>query len=40
MVKPCEPEELKDYDIVFNGLDSSIGGEIEMAFLKANLAVF
>ena len=40
VVKPCEPEEFKDCDIVFSGLDSSVAGEIEMAFLKANLAVF
>ena len=39
-VKPCKPEEFKDCDIVFSGLDSSVAGEIEMAFLKANLAVF
>lgn len=40
VVKPCEPEEFKDCDIVFSGLDSSVAGEIEMAFLKANLVVF
>ena len=33
VVKPCEPEEFKDCDIVFSGLDSSVAGEIEMAFL-------
>lgn len=40
VVKPCEPEEFKGCDIVFSGLDSSVAAEIEMAFLKANLAVF
>ena len=40
MVKPCEPKEFKDCDVVFSGLDSSVAGEIEMAFLSANLAVF
>ena len=35
IVKPCEPEEFKDCDIVFSGLDSSVAGEIEMGFLKA-----
>ena len=40
VVKPCEPEEFEDCDIVFSGLDSSVAGGIEMAFLKANLAVF
>lgn len=39
-VKPCKPEEFKDCDIVFSGLDSSVAGEIEMEFLKANLSVF
>ena len=40
VVKPCEAEEFKDCDIVFSGLDSSVAGDIEMAFLKANLVVF
>ena len=40
VVKSCEPGEFKDCDIVFSGLDSSVAGEIEMAFLKANLVVF
>ena len=39
-MKPCKPEEFKDCDIVFSGLDSSVAGEIEMEFLKANLSVF
>ena len=40
VVRPCEPQEFKECDIVFSGLDSSVAGEIELAFLKANLAVF
>ena len=40
IVKPCEPEEFKDCDVVFSGLDSSVAGEIELAFLRANLVVF
>ncbi len=40
VVESCWPEEIKDCDIVFSGLGSSVGGNIEMAFLKANLAVF
>lgn len=40
MVKTCEPEEFKDCDIVFSGLDYSVAGEIEIAFPKVNLAVF
>ena len=39
-VRPCESEHFEDCDIVFSGLDSSVAGEIEMAFLKANLVVF
>ena len=39
-MKPCEPEEFKNCDVVFSGLDSSVTGEIEMAFLKAELVVF
>lgn len=39
-IKPCEPEEFKDCDFIFSGLDSSVATEIEMAFLKANLRVF
>lgn len=39
-VKPCEPEQFKECDIVFSGLDSSVAGDIEMAFLKANMVVF
>ena len=39
-MKPCEPEEFKDCGVVFSGLDSFVTGEIEMAFLKANLVVF
>ena len=40
VVKPCEPEEFKDCDFIFSGLDSNVATEIEMAFLKANLRVF
>ena len=40
VVRPCEPQEFKECDIVFSGLDSAVAGEIELAFLKANLAVF
>lgn len=27
-IKPCEPEEFRDCDIVFSGLDSSVATEI------------
>ena len=40
VVKLCEPREFQDCDIVFSGLDSSVAGDIEMAFVKADLAVF
>lgn len=39
-VQLCKPGYFKDCDIIFSGLDSSVAGEIEMAFLGANLAVF
>ena len=35
-----EPGEIKDCDVVSSGLDSSVAGKIEMAFFKADLAVF
>ncbi|MCJ1322958.1 hypothetical protein MMC15_008308 [Xylographa vitiligo] len=40
IVQKCIPSAFKDCDIVFSGLDSDVAGEIEMAFLKANLRVF
>ncbi|KAF2805230.1 aspartate-semialdehyde dehydrogenase [Mytilinidion resinicola] len=40
VVKKCTPEEFKDCDVVFSGLDSATAGDVEMAFLKAELAVF
>ncbi|KAI9497457.1 aspartate-semialdehyde dehydrogenase [Zychaea mexicana] len=39
-VKSCVAEEFKECDVVFSGLDSDVAGDIEMAFLKANLVVF
>jgi len=40
VVKECRPELFADCDIVFSGLDSNVAGDIEMAFLKADLVVF
>ncbi|KAH8706097.1 hypothetical protein GQ44DRAFT_753045 [Phaeosphaeriaceae sp. PMI808] len=40
IVLPCEPEHYSDCEIIFSGLDSSVAGEIEMAFLKADFAIF
>ncbi|KAI9319485.1 aspartate-semialdehyde dehydrogenase [Dichotomocladium elegans] len=39
-VKCCVPEEFKDCDVIFSGLDADVAGDIEMAFLKADLVVF
>lgn len=39
-VRRCAPSEFSDCDIIFSGLDSDAAGEIEMAFVKANFAVF
>ncbi|ODH46434.1 aspartate-semialdehyde dehydrogenase [Paracoccidioides brasiliensis] len=39
-VRCCAPSEFSDCDIIFSGLDPDAAGEIEMAFLKANFAVF
>ncbi|KAH8590267.1 aspartate semialdehyde dehydrogenase-like protein [Bisporella sp. PMI_857] len=40
VVKECKASEFADCDIVFSGLDSDVAGDIEMEFLKAELAVF
>ncbi|KAF1983810.1 aspartate-semialdehyde dehydrogenase [Aulographum hederae CBS 113979] len=40
VVKECVPEEFKDCDLVFSGLDSDVAGDVEMAFLKSELCVF
>ena len=39
-VKPCEQGEIKDRDIIFKGLDSSVVDGNEMGFLEADLVVF
>ncbi|KAL9544368.1 hypothetical protein MBANPS3_007662 [Mucor bainieri] len=39
-VKPCDAELFKDCDVVFSGLDADIAGDVEMAMLKQNIAVF
>ncbi|KAI8384748.1 aspartate-semialdehyde dehydrogenase [Radiomyces spectabilis] len=39
-VKACVAEEFAECDVVFSGLDADVAGDIEMAFLKADLAVF
>ncbi|KAI1076985.1 aspartate-semialdehyde dehydrogenase [Whalleya microplaca] len=40
VVRECKASEFADCDVVFSGLDADVAGEIEMEFLKANLAVF
>lgn len=40
IVRRCEPAKFSDCDIIFSGLDADIAGEVEMAFLKADFAVF
>ncbi|KAK0115714.1 hypothetical protein ONS96_014155 [Cadophora gregata f. sp. sojae] len=40
VVKECKASEFKDCDIVFSGLDADVAGDIEMEFLRAELAVF
>ncbi|CZT40596.1 probable aspartate-semialdehyde dehydrogenase [Rhynchosporium secalis] len=40
VVKECKASEFADCDVVFSGLDADVAGDIEMEFLKAELAVF
>lgn len=40
IVRPCTPSHYQDCEIIFSGLDSSVAGEIEMEFLKADFAIF
>lgn len=40
IVRRCVPEEYPDCDIIFSGLHADVAGDVEMAFLKANFAVF
>lgn len=38
-VLTCEPENFPDIDFVFSGLDSSVAGDVELAFAKAGIPV-
>ncbi len=40
VIKECKPEHFVDCTVVFSGLDSDVAGEIETAFMKADLVVF
>ncbi|KAJ3274995.1 hypothetical protein HDV01_001501 [Terramyces sp. JEL0728] len=40
VVSPCEPSYFEGCKIIFSGLDASVAGETELAFLEAEFAVF
>jgi aspartate-semialdehyde dehydrogenase len=40
VVRKCTPDQFADCDMVFSGLDSDVAGDVEMAFLKSELAVW
>ncbi|KAG9285796.1 hypothetical protein G9A89_013221 [Geosiphon pyriformis] len=40
VLKECKPQFFLECDVIFSGLDSDVAGEIEIEFLKADLAVF
>ena len=40
IVRRCVPADFPDCDIIFSGLHSDVAGDVEMAFLKADFAVF
>ena len=40
IIRRCVPTEFSDCDIIFSGLNADIAGDVEMAFLKVNFAVF
>lgn len=39
VVKKCMPDHFPDVDFVFSGLDSSVAGDVELAFAKAGIPV-
>ena len=39
VVKECTPDNFSDIDFVFSGLDSSVAGDIELAFATAGIPV-
>jgi aspartate-semialdehyde dehydrogenase len=39
-LRQCIPSEYPDCEIIFSSLDSDVAGEVEMAFLQADFAVF
>ncbi|KAH9910934.1 aspartate-semialdehyde dehydrogenase [Amylocystis lapponica] len=40
LVQDCEPENFRDCEVVFSGLDADVAGEIETRFRLAEIAVF
>ncbi|KAJ2855393.1 aspartate-semialdehyde dehydrogenase [Coemansia erecta] len=40
VVKSCEPALYQGCDVVFSGLDASVAGDVEKAFVEADFAVF
>eukprot|EP00842_Homolaphlyctis_polyrhiza_P005486 jgi/Hompol1/5939/HPOL_004749-RA len=40
VVRECEPGQFAGCRVIFSGLDSSVAGTVELAFLKADFAVF
>ncbi|KAF4630582.1 hypothetical protein G7Y89_g7557 [Cudoniella acicularis] len=40
IVKECKANEFLEFDVIFSGLDADVASDIEMEFLKAELAVF
>ncbi|KAI8324954.1 aspartate-semialdehyde dehydrogenase [Martensiomyces pterosporus] len=40
VVKPCDPSQFSGCDVVFSGLDASVAGDIEKAFIEHDFAVF
>ncbi|KAJ1907369.1 aspartate-semialdehyde dehydrogenase [Coemansia sp. IMI 209127] len=39
-VKPCDPAHFAGCDVIFSGLDASVAGDIEKAFMEGDFAVF
>lgn len=40
VLRDCKAKDFQDCDIVFSGLNSDIAGDVEMEFIKAEIAVF
>ncbi|PHH82047.1 hypothetical protein CDD82_7195 [Ophiocordyceps australis] len=40
VVRECRPDMFDDCDLVFSGLDADVAGQVELDFLRADIAVF